>query len=158
MATTTKATSKPRKAPAHPNYSVMVTEAIGTLKERTGSSRQAIVKYIESKYKVGDAGKRQINAALKKGIQKGSLVSPKGHGGSYRLTAKPKTEKKSSIKKASKKASAKKMSKKTKKPTITKKASAVKKTAGKTGVKKPMVKKVAKKPTKKTLKKSGKTA
>ena len=41
-----KAEKKPAKKPAdHPKYSEMIAAAIGALKERSGSSRQAIVKY-----------------------------------------------------------------------------------------------------------------
>ena len=45
------------KAPAaHPKYSVMIAAAITALKDRSGSSRQAILKYICANYKV-DAAK-----------------------------------------------------------------------------------------------------
>ncbi|CAK9238602.1 unnamed protein product [Sphagnum troendelagicum] len=52
---------KPKKMPkaangpaaAHPSYLLMVKEAIGTLKERTGSSQYAIAKYLEDMYKTG---------------------------------------------------------------------------------------------------------
>ena len=58
---------------------------------------QAIVKFIEAKYKVGDAGKRAVNAALKKGVASGALTHPKGHAGHYRLAAKAKAEKKPKV-------------------------------------------------------------
>jgi len=38
---------------AHPSYLLMVKEAIGALKERTGSSQYAIAKYLEDMYKTG---------------------------------------------------------------------------------------------------------
>jgi len=38
---------------AHPSYLLMVKEAIGSLKERTGSSQHAIAKYLEEVYKTG---------------------------------------------------------------------------------------------------------
>jgi histone H1/5 len=45
---------EPKKPSAHPKYSEMVGKAISALKERGGSSRQAILKYImanlEKKY------------------------------------------------------------------------------------------------------------
>jgi histone H1/5 len=52
---------KPKKMPkaangpaaAHPSYLLMVKEAIGSLKERTGSSQYAIAKYLEQVYKAG---------------------------------------------------------------------------------------------------------
>ncbi|XP_022884930.1 uncharacterized protein LOC111401429 [Olea europaea var. sylvestris] len=42
----------PTKVPAnnHPTYAEMITAAIGALKERNGSSKRAIAKYIESQY------------------------------------------------------------------------------------------------------------
>jgi histone H1/5 len=43
-----KATKVPT---AHPSYLLMVKEAIGSLKERTGSSQYAIAKYLEDTYK-----------------------------------------------------------------------------------------------------------
>ncbi|RWR94236.1 histone H1-like protein [Cinnamomum micranthum f. kanehirae] len=44
---------KPTKLPSslHPPYLKMISEAISSLKERTGSSQQAIAKFIEEKYK-----------------------------------------------------------------------------------------------------------
>jgi hypothetical protein len=41
-----KTAAKPKKPSAHPKYSEMVGKAISALKERGGSSRQAILKYI----------------------------------------------------------------------------------------------------------------
>ena len=51
-----KAPAKPKKPAEHPTYAVMIGAAIAALKDRTGSSRQAILKYICANYKV-DAGK-----------------------------------------------------------------------------------------------------
>ena len=42
-----KVAAKPKKPAAHPKYSEMVGKAIAALKERGGSSRQAILKYIK---------------------------------------------------------------------------------------------------------------
>ena len=41
-----KVAAKPKKPTAHPKDSEMVGKAIAALKERGGSSRQAILKYI----------------------------------------------------------------------------------------------------------------
>merc|ERR1712212_954845 len=49
-----KKPAKAKTAPSHPTYSVMITAAVGALKDRTGSSRQAILKYICANYKVED--------------------------------------------------------------------------------------------------------
>jgi 3-oxoacyl-ACP reductase-like protein len=43
---------KPRVKPVHPRTSEMVANAISSLKERGGSSLQAIKKYIAANYKV----------------------------------------------------------------------------------------------------------
>ncbi|VDM76002.1 unnamed protein product [Strongylus vulgaris] len=47
-----KAVRKP--APEHPTYAVMVADAIEHLKERSGSSKTAILKYMTQHYKLGD--------------------------------------------------------------------------------------------------------
>ena len=48
-----KAAAKPKKVATHPKYSEMVGKAISALKERGGSSRQAILKYILANFSVG---------------------------------------------------------------------------------------------------------
>merc|ERR1711970_437439 len=77
----TKKVAKPKVAPAHPKYSVMIAAAITALKDRTGSSRQAILKYICANYKV-DAAKagQHLRMALKAGIKKGTLKMAKESG------------------------------------------------------------------------------
>merc|ERR1712011_79951 len=95
------AAPKKAKAPAaHPKYSVMIAAAIAALKDRTGSSRQAILKYICANYKV-DASKagQHLRMALKAGIKKGSLKMAKESGkgaGCFKLVKveKPKKAKK----------------------------------------------------------------
>lgn len=88
---------KPRVKPAHPPTSEMVNSAINDLKERTGSSLQAIKKYISANYKI-DSDKLSpfIKKYLKSAVAGGILVQKKGKGasGSFKL-AKPN---KSSIK------------------------------------------------------------
>jgi len=60
----------------NPPYVKMVTEAITELKERKGSSRQAILNYVCTKYKVDAAvGKPRLNRTLKKMIEKGEIVA-----------------------------------------------------------------------------------
>merc|ERR1712039_8382 len=99
------------KAPAaHPKYSVMIAAAITALKDRTGSSRAAILKHIVANNKV-DAAKAatQVRLALKRGVAKGALkmASAKGkNAGSYKLV-KVKKPKKPAAKKAAKKPAAK---------------------------------------------------
>ncbi|KAI9082569.1 hypothetical protein K1719_035438 [Acacia pycnantha] len=45
------AKEKSASAPHHPPYFLMISEAISVLKDRTGSSQQAIAKFIEDKHK-----------------------------------------------------------------------------------------------------------
>ncbi|KAL3290431.1 hypothetical protein HHI36_023772 [Cryptolaemus montrouzieri] len=84
-----KKTSKHAK-PTHPPTSDMVNMAIKGLKERSGSSLQAIKKYIAANYKV-DPEKMApfIKKYLKSAVQSGSLVQTKGKGasGSFKLAA-----------------------------------------------------------------------
>ena len=166
----------PKKPADHPKYIDMIVAAITALKERTGSSRQAIVKYIKANYKVGDGSDTHVKLALKRGVTSGTLSQPKGTGasGSFKVVkkeapkkvkkpaakkpaAKKAAAKKPAAKKPAKKAAAKKAStpKKAKKPAAKKPASAKK--AKKPAAKKPVAKKAAaKKPAKKTVKKSPK--
>merc|ERR1712212_370678 len=95
----------------------MITAAISALKERTGSSRQAIVKYIKANYKVGDGSDVHVKMALKRGVASGALAQPKGTGasGSFKVVkkAEPKKKKPAAAKKpAAKKPAAKKPAKK----------------------------------------------
>ncbi|KAK0043697.1 histone H1-delta [Biomphalaria pfeifferi] len=114
-----KAAAKPQVPAAHPQYKAMIQAAIVALKERGGSSRQAILKYIAANYKVGDnptAINARLKAALKAGVKAGTLKQSKGTGaaGSFRLGEK----------KAEKKPKAKKVA--VKKPKSPKKAAAAK--------------------------------
>merc|ERR1711944_165424 len=135
------------KAPAaHPKYSVMIAAAITALKDRTGSSRAAILKHIVANNKV-DAAKAatQVRLALKRGVAKGALkmASAKGkNAGSYKLVKGEKPKKKKVVKKkAAKKPAAKKVAKKPAAKKAAKKPAA-KKAAPK---KKPAAKKAPKK-------------
>ena len=129
------------KKPAdHPKYSEMIAAAVGALKERSGSSRQAILKYINANYTVGDNAATHVKLALKRMVVAGALKQVKGAGasGSFKLADKPKKVKKVKA--------AKKTPKKAKKPAAKKPAAKkAKKTLGKkkTPVKKAAVKKAA---------------
>lgn len=175
-----KAKKPVAKKPAdHPKYIDMIIAAIVSLKERNGSSRQAIKKFILANYKTGDSMDTHLKLALKRGVKTGSLTQPKGTGasGSFKVAKKPAAPKKkvtvAKKKPAAKKPTAKKSTPKKKtsaKKTPTKKAAAKKTTAKKaSSAKKPATKKpatkkaVAKKPavkkaTKKTPKKGKKSA
>ena len=138
---------KSAKAPAaHPKYSEMIASAITTLKDRTGSSRQAILKNICASYEV-DATKAvvQVRLALKRGVANGSFKMARESGkgaGSYKLVKVKKAKKE----KATKKPDAKKASKKLKKSAAKNPKKAAKKPAAKKAAKKPAAKKAAKKP------------
>lgn len=168
-----KAKKVAAKKPAeHPKYIDMVKAALSALKERKGSSRQAIVKYIKANYNVGDNCDVHIKMALKRGSLSGDLIHAKGVGasGSFKLAKKEAAPKKKAAapkkvvvkKPAAKKPVAKKAKSPAKKAAKSpakkaaakkpaKKAVAKKSTPKKTAAKKPVAKKTAaKKPVKKT--------
>ncbi|KAG7172583.1 Histone H1.0-like [Homarus americanus] len=164
-----------KKTASHPKYSAMIAAAIAALNERSGSSRQAILKYIVATYKVEEkVASTQLKLALKRGVTSGALKQVKGAGasGSFRINKpavedKPKKKviKKPAAKKVVKKPVAKKVAKKpaakkaAKKPAAKKAAKkpapkkAAKKPAAKKAAKKPVAKKATKKPAKKAAKK-----
>ena len=79
-AAATKA-KKPKKAASHPKYSEMIREALTSIKERGGSSRQAILKFIMKKYNTGHDEKTvnlHLKMALRAGVKNGSLTQSKG--------------------------------------------------------------------------------
>ncbi|XP_042894177.1 transcriptional regulatory protein AlgP-like [Penaeus japonicus] len=166
-----------KKAAAHPKYSEMVVDAIKALKDRNGSSRQAILKFILASYKVGDEKTAGVHLklALRRGVASGSFQQTKGTGasGSFKLSkeltkAAPKkdTVKKAATKPVDRKSTAKKTTAKkpsaekltTKKATTKKneKTSAKKTPAKKGATNKPTAKKVASK--KSPTKSASKTA
>merc|ERR1712130_449281 len=153
-----KGAAKAKAAPSHPPYSKMITDAIVAEGGRKGVSLIAISKAIESKNKVGARHSTSLKLAMKRMLESGALVKPKGVGlaGSFKL-AKP--EKKPVVKKpAAKKSPAKKPAKKVVKKAAKKpaaKAPAKKAPAKKTSPKKP-AKKVVKKSPKKVAKKTTK--
>merc|ERR1712088_252455 len=158
-----KKASKPKAPAAHPTYIQMVSAAITALKERNGSSRQAVLKYIMANYKLGNDQKpvnSRLKVALRNGTQKGVLKNvgkATGASGSFKLgekaAAKPKKAK--SPKKAAKKPAAKKAASPKKKAAAkpkkspakkaAKKPAAAKKRPAKKATKKPAGKKMAKK-------------
>ena len=123
-----KQSKKPAAPAAHPKYSVMIKAAIASLKERGGSSRQAISKYVKANYKVGENSDVHLKQALKRLVASKELVQPKGTGasGSFKIAKAAEAPKKKPAKKPS---------------------AAAKKPAGsKPAAKKPAAKKAAKKP------------
>ncbi|KAJ1348904.1 hypothetical protein KIN20_004311 [Parelaphostrongylus tenuis] len=96
-----------KKAPSHPTYSAMINKAVAELKDRSGSSKAAILKYLMAHYKLGGNTNKinsQLRMALKKAVAKGELKQVKGSGasGSFKLGEKksaPSTKEKHSSKK-----------------------------------------------------------
>ncbi|VDP91591.1 unnamed protein product [Echinostoma caproni] len=86
-----KKVAKAKKAPAnHPPYGDMIKHAVKELKERNGSSRQAITKFIKAHYKVDEKAENHIRRALVAAVKSGKLVHTKGIGasGSFKLAEK----------------------------------------------------------------------
>ena len=147
-----KVAAKPKKPAAHPKYSEMVGKAIAALKERGGSSRQAILKYIMANFNVGKDAKTvnvHLKLSLRAGVKNKSLKQSKGTGasGSFKIGEVVKPKKKP----AAKPKAAKPKKAKTPKKTAAKKPAAEKKAA------KPNAKKLAAKPAKKATKSPKKT-
>merc|ERR1719315_622775 len=91
-------------------YLQMVTDAITTMKDRSGSSRKAIVKHIVYTHKIEEAKVVHIRKAIATGLEKGLLkqARPTGKGaGSFRLVKKEEPRrKKPTVKKIVKASSA----------------------------------------------------
>ncbi|CAG0884995.1 unnamed protein product [Darwinula stevensoni] len=102
-----KAAAKPKKAPVHnhPPYGDMIVASIAALKERGGSSRVAILKYIMQHYDVGADSKvvnSRVKLALKKAETSGKIKHAKGGvgaSGSFKLADKAEKPKKKVVKK-----------------------------------------------------------
>merc|ERR1719319_85336 len=125
--------SKPKAPATHPKYIDMITAAIPALKERMGSSRQALLKYIVANYKV-DAAKAVVatRLALKAGVAKGVIKNAKETGkgaGKFKVVKVEKPKKPAAKKPAAKKATTPKKPA-TKKPKASPKKAAAKKTDG----------------------------
>ena len=145
-----KKTSVKKVIATHPTFASMIATAVTALKERNGSSRQAILKYILANFKPGDPVKAQghVRIALRKMIAAKKIVAGGAAGkkgsGCFKLPAPVKAEKpaKKTVKKPVDKKAAKK-------PAVKKVAA---KPAAKKAVKKPAAKKSAvKKPAAKKL-------
>ena len=150
--------AKKAKAPAshHPKYSVMIESAIKALAERSGSSRQAILKYVTANYDLEPKkAASQLKLALKRAVAGGQLKMAKQSGkgaGCYKLSSGAEDGKKTKPKKKKEESSSlphtKKETKSKKKVVVTKQP-ATKKVL----VKKPATKKSAQKISKKSPKK-----
>ena len=87
-----------KKSSAHPTYAEMISSAISSLKDRTGSSRQAIAKFVCANYEVdADKAALHLRRALKKGVEDGVFKTARKSGkgaGSYKLVLVVKKKKK----------------------------------------------------------------
>ncbi|KAK4542406.1 hypothetical protein LTR36_006863 [Oleoguttula mirabilis] len=85
----TAGAKKTAAAPAHGSYLDMLKEAIINLKERNGSSRQALKKYVKANNELGSVTDAQFtsqfNRALLKGSESGVFARPKGTSGPVKL-------------------------------------------------------------------------
>ncbi|KAK2753863.1 hypothetical protein FQN55_000227 [Onygenales sp. PD_40] len=139
------AATKGAAAATHASYKDMITDAIINLKERNGSSRQALKKYVQNNNRINVTSQSvfdaQFNRAVKSGVEKGAFTQPKGPSGPLKLAKKEAAAKPAAAKPAAKKAAAKPAAAKkekapakktaTKAKTATKKAAAPKKAAAK---------------------------
>ncbi|KAL8404407.1 hypothetical protein RB594_009306 [Gaeumannomyces avenae] len=85
------AAPKAKSTSSHPSYQAMITDAIINLKDRNGSSRQSLKKYVKAnnKLEVTDAMFDSLfNKALRNGVEKGVFQQPKGPSGGTKLAKK----------------------------------------------------------------------
>ncbi|KAI9486908.1 MAG: linker histone H1 and H5 family-domain-containing protein [Benjaminiella poitrasii] len=94
-----------KKAPEHPPYESMIKAAVSNLKERKGSSRPAIKRYILANFKVsaGSHFDTQISNAIRRGVAKNIFSLPKGMSGTIKLVKPEKKSKETSVEKKDKK-------------------------------------------------------
>ncbi|CAC5402699.1 H1_5 [Mytilus coruscus] len=139
-----KAAAKPKKPSAHPKYSEMIGKAIAALKERGGSSRQAILKYIMANFNVGKDAK-SVNAHLKLALRAGVKNNSLKQSRELEHPDLSELERQNKLKKANKgkKAVKPKAAKPKKAKSTPKKKKAAKKPAGEKKAAKPKAKKPA---------------
>ncbi|QUC20882.1 uncharacterized protein UV8b_05123 [Ustilaginoidea virens] len=103
----------PKAKASHATYQDMITDAIVNLKDRNGSSRQSLKKYVKNNNELPALSDNMFdslfNKALKAGVDKGIFAQPKGPSGGTKL-AKKKVEPKKPVakKEGAKKTAAKK--------------------------------------------------
>ncbi|KAI0487151.1 hypothetical protein F4859DRAFT_527289 [Xylaria cf. heliscus] len=138
----------PKAKSTHASYQDMITDAIVALKDRTGSSRQSLKKYVKANNTITASDNMfdsLFNKALKSGVDKGIFEQPKGPSGTTKLSKKSKPAAKPAPKKEGdkevKKAAPKKEKEGAKKAATTKKPAAKKEKEA--GEKKPAAKKAA---------------
>lgn len=87
--TTRKASAAKRSSQVveHPSFVEMISEAIIENADRTGISRAALKKYLETRWKIefNAANNSQLNRSIKSGASKGTFTLPKGPSGKVKL-------------------------------------------------------------------------
>merc|ERR1711944_275366 len=68
-----KKPAKPKKPSTHGTYASMIAAAITALKDKKGSSRQAIVKYIMANNNLDGADAKAVNGRTKLALKKGKI-------------------------------------------------------------------------------------
>lgn len=136
------------KKAEHPTYRKMISSALGAMKERKGTSRQKIQKFIADTYKLDlTASNSHLKRALTSGVTKGAFLQTTGKGasGSFKLAPMPAAGPKRRTKKVAKKPAAKKAAAKKRVKKCAPKSSARKSAAKKRPAKKASKKAASKK-------------
>ena len=78
----------------HPKYNDMIKAALLALKDRSGTSRQAILKYIMVNFNVGNQADYHVKTAIKRMTIANVLIQTKGKGasGSFKLSQEAKKQ------------------------------------------------------------------
>lgn len=75
-----------KKTASHPPYKDMISKAVVTLKDRNGSSRQGIKKWILSNHtNLSEKFDSMLNQAIRRGVENGDFIQPKGPSGPLKL-------------------------------------------------------------------------
>ena len=77
-----------------PSYHEMIVEAITNLADRTGCSQPAIEKQILATYRRLDFKRHYLRNAIKRGVEKGTILVHHKHKNSYKLPSKQSAPKK----------------------------------------------------------------
>ncbi|PHH80278.1 hypothetical protein CDD82_1880 [Ophiocordyceps australis] len=97
------AVSKAKPGSTHASYQDMIIDAIVNLKDRNGSSRQSLKKYVKANNQLNVSSDNMFdslfNKALKSGVEKGVFAQPKGPSGGTKLAKKKAEPKKPAVKK-----------------------------------------------------------
>merc|ERR1712072_1183488 len=83
-----------KTAPSHPTYEKMIKATLVALKDRTGSSSQAIVKYMKANYDLPENFSKILSRFLKQYVENGKLVKVKASYKLGSLKTEPKLKKK----------------------------------------------------------------